>query len=369
MSSYAKKKNKSFLSLNIMFYIISFFVGLYQELILCGKLFVLLLQEIVREPCCSLPLARVGKSSIISSFLSDNFPENVDPVLCEVIIPAECTTNNCSLTIVDTSCIWIAIYSNVLAVEDDHDITCEQIRIVSLYYLAYMQADVVIIVYSLDLSHSWDSVINKWIPLVLEVGGDNVDLNTFQSDSQKPIVIVGNKLDVEQNPSTLNRITHLRKHASTVLSKYLVGLNQEAISQSVECCMECSARTRQNIRELFYTAQRTITFPLQPLFDKATQSLRHEYSCILRRVFRFFDRNQDGYWNSTEMNVFQVALAVPPDVEILFFIPTLHAGDHGSCRFASIERGISCALKRRRAVLYRIWISGADAFVPAKRPS
>ena len=55
--------------------------------------------------CCSLRLARVGKTSIITTFISDNFPENVDPVLCEVVIPADCTTNGASLTIVDSSCM------------------------------------------------------------------------------------------------------------------------------------------------------------------------------------------------------------------------------------------------------------------------
>ena len=55
--------------------------------------------------CCSLLVARVGKTSIITTFISDNFPENVDPVLCEVVIPADCTTNGASLTIVDSSCI------------------------------------------------------------------------------------------------------------------------------------------------------------------------------------------------------------------------------------------------------------------------
>ena len=54
---------------------------------------------------CSLGVARVGKTSIITTFISDNFPENVDPVLCEVVIPADCTTNGASLTIVDSSCM------------------------------------------------------------------------------------------------------------------------------------------------------------------------------------------------------------------------------------------------------------------------
>lgn len=74
-------------------------------------------------------LARVGKTSIITTFISDRFPENVDPVLCEVVIPPDCTTNGASLTIVDSSCDHFVLES-LVALEDDHEITCEQIRLV-----------------------------------------------------------------------------------------------------------------------------------------------------------------------------------------------------------------------------------------------
>ena len=37
-----------------------------------------------------------------------------------------------------------------------------------------MQADVVVIVYSLDNTSSWESVKTKWIPLVIEQGGNHV---------------------------------------------------------------------------------------------------------------------------------------------------------------------------------------------------
>ena len=53
------------------------------------------------EGCC---VARVGKTSIISTFVSDTFPQNVDPVLCEVVIPTEIAANYSSLVIVDSSC-------------------------------------------------------------------------------------------------------------------------------------------------------------------------------------------------------------------------------------------------------------------------
>ena len=80
----------------------------------------------------------MGKTSIISTFIADHFPEHVDPVLCEVVIPAECSTNNCSLTIVDSSCMSSFQISYYLAVEEDHDITCDQIRLVSFYFILFI---------------------------------------------------------------------------------------------------------------------------------------------------------------------------------------------------------------------------------------
>ena len=70
--------------------------------------------------------------------------------------------------------------------------------------------------------------------------------------------------------------------------------------------MECSAKTRQNIHDVFYIAQRTISFPIQPLFDKTTQTLKESYAHILHRVFRFFDRDLNGLWSPSELNLFQV---------------------------------------------------------------
>ena len=70
--------------------------------------------------------------------------------------------------------------------------------------------------------------------------------------------------------------------------------------------MECSAATRQNIRDVFYSTQRIIAFPVAPLFNRSTQSLTDPFYRILCRVFCFFDRDQDGVWSLTELNRFEV---------------------------------------------------------------
>ena len=43
-----------------------------------------------------------------------------------------------------------------------------------MHLMIYMQADVVVIVYSLDNTSSWESVKTKWIPIVIEQGGNHV---------------------------------------------------------------------------------------------------------------------------------------------------------------------------------------------------
>lgn len=45
----------------------------------------------------------VGKSSLISSYVSRHFPEEVPAVMAEAIIPAETTANNITVTIMDSS--------------------------------------------------------------------------------------------------------------------------------------------------------------------------------------------------------------------------------------------------------------------------
>lgn len=70
--------------------------------------------------------------------------------------------------------------------------------------------------------------------------------------------------------------------------------------------MECSAATRQNIRDVFYNTQRVIAFPVAPLFNRSTQTLTDPFYRILCRVFCFFDRDQDGVWSLAELNRFEV---------------------------------------------------------------
>ena len=161
-----------------------------------------------------------------------------------------------------------------------------------------MQADVIIVVYSMDVTQSWENVQSKWIPLIMDITGDGCN--------QKPIVVVGNKLDLQQNPTTINKSTNLYERAESLLEEYPVGRKVTDQSQNIESCVECSACSRKNIRQVFYIAQRSVNFPSLPLYDKTQQKLTERYERILRRVFRYFDRDGDRLWNAHEMNLFEV---------------------------------------------------------------
>lgn len=69
---------------------------------------------------------------------------------------------------------------------------------------------------------------------------------------------------------------------------------------------------------MFYIAQRSVTFPSAPLYDKSQQKLTDRYQRILRRVFRYFDRDGDRLWSAQEMNLFEVTL-----IPLLSFLETL----------------------------------------------
>ena len=66
---------------------------------MCVLLFLLLLLR------CLLS-AGVGKSSLISSLVSESWSERVPPVLQPVMVPPSLLPEKIGLTIIDTSCKW-----------------------------------------------------------------------------------------------------------------------------------------------------------------------------------------------------------------------------------------------------------------------
>ena len=76
-----------------------------------------------------------------------------------------------------------------------------------------------------------------------------------QGESRKPVVLVGNKIDLVDY-STID-------HVLTIMEEF----------NEVESCVECSAKTLHNISEMFYYAQKAVLHPTAPLYIMEEQDV------------------------------------------------------------------------------------------------
>uniref|UniRef100_A0A147BTZ2 Mitochondrial Rho GTPase n=1 Tax=Ixodes ricinus TaxID=34613 RepID=A0A147BTZ2_IXORI len=201
--------------------------------------------------------AGVGKTSLILSLVSEQFPEDVPPRAEEITIPADVTPEKVPTRIVDFS-----------TQEQSQENLAEEIG----------KANVVCIVYAVDDDDTIDKITDYWLPLLREQLGD---------EHATPVVLVGNKADLVEY-SSLEMIV-------PIMSQY----------QEVETCVECSAKTFKNISELFYYAQKAVLHPTGPLYLPQERDLTDRCKTALTRVFRICDSDNDGVLSDKELNQFQ----------------------------------------------------------------
>lgn len=200
----------------------------------------------------------VGKTSLILSLVTEEFPDEVPARAEEITIPADVTPEKVPTHIVD--------FSNVEQTEDDLRDELDQ-------------ADVVCVVYACDSDESIDRITSFWLPIVFDVCGNR----------QKPVVLVGNKSDLmEEEGEKLNKLL-------AIMDEY----------PEVETCIECSAYELKNISELFYYAQKAVLHPTAPLFSHDEQQLTEKCENGLVRIFKICDLDNDGVLNDVELNEFQ----------------------------------------------------------------
>lgn len=198
----------------------------------------------------------VGKTSLILSLVSEEFPENVPSKAEEITIPADVTPEQVPTNIVD--------YSAVDQSEPDLN---DQIR----------KASVVCIVYAVDDDDSIERISSFWMPLIRQ----------NHPDTQCPVVLVGNKIDLVEY-STIEGIYEIMEEFS-----------------EIETCIECSAKTLKNISEMFYYAQKAVLHPTSPIYSVEKADLTEACKKALIRIFKICDIDCDGLLNDIELNNFQ----------------------------------------------------------------
>uniref|UniRef100_A0A669BN13 Mitochondrial Rho GTPase n=1 Tax=Oreochromis niloticus TaxID=8128 RepID=A0A669BN13_ORENI len=189
--------------------------------------------------------AKVGKTSLIMSLVSEEFPDEVPLRAEEITIPADVTPERVPTHIVD--------YSE--AEQSDEQL-----------YQEISKANVICIVYSVNNKKSIEKV-----SLVSVV----------------PLILVGNKSDLVEHSS---------------METILPIMNQY---QDIETCVECSAKNLKNISELFYYAQKAVLHPTGPLYCPEEKELKPSCIKALTRIFKISDLDNDGILNDSELNFFQ----------------------------------------------------------------
>ncbi|XP_057700193.1 mitochondrial Rho GTPase 1-A-like isoform X1 [Corythoichthys intestinalis] len=200
---------------------------------------------------------KVGKTSLIMSLVSEEFPTVVPYRAEEITIPADVTPERVPTHIVDYS---------------EAEQTDEQL------FQEISKANVICIVYSVNNKTSIEKVTSYWIPLIL----DNTD-----KDSRVPLILVGNKSDLVEHSS---------------MDTILPIMNQYS---EIETCVECSSKNLKNISELFYYAQKAVLHPTGPLYCPEKKDMKPLCVKALTRIFKVSDLDNDGILNDNELNFFQ----------------------------------------------------------------
>jgi len=160
-----------------------------------------------------------GKTCLLIVFSKDQFPEVYVPTVFE---------NYVADIEVDSKQVELALWDT--AGQEDYD---------RLRPLSYPDTDVILMCFSIDSPDSLENIPEKWTPEVRHFC-PNV-----------PIILVGNKKDLRNDSNTIKELSKMKQQPVS----YEEG---QAMASKIGAYgyMECSARTKEGVREVFELATR-----------------------------------------------------------------------------------------------------------------
>ncbi len=105
--------------------------------------------------------------------------------------------------------------------------------------LSYPDTDVLLLCYSIDNPDSLENIEEKWMP----------EVSHFCPNVPK--ILVGNKSDLRNDPDTLSELSRFKRKPVTREEAQETADRIQAFA-----CLECSAKTRDGVQEIFETAAR-----------------------------------------------------------------------------------------------------------------
>jgi len=160
-----------------------------------------------------------GKTCLLIVFSKDQFPEVYVPTVFE---------NYVADIEVDGKQVELALWDT--AGQEDYD---------RLRPLSYPDTDVILMCFSIDSPDSLENIPEKWTPEVRHFC-PNV-----------PIILVGNKKDLRNDQATIKELSKMKQQP--------VALEEgKSMSEKIGAYayLECSAKTKEGVRDVFETATR-----------------------------------------------------------------------------------------------------------------
>lgn len=160
-----------------------------------------------------------GKTCLLIVFSKDTFPEVYVPTVFE---------NYVADIEIDGKQIELALWDT--AGQEDYD---------RLRPLSYPDTNVLLICFSVDSPDSLDNVPEKWVP----------EVKHFCPNT--PYLLVGCKKDLRNDPNTIQTLKQINQEPVAYNKAMSVATNINAFQY-----IECSAKSKDNVREVFETATR-----------------------------------------------------------------------------------------------------------------
>ena len=160
-----------------------------------------------------------GKTCLLSVFAKDQFPELYVPTVFESYVAD---------IVVDERCVELALWDT--AGQEEYD---------RLRPLSYPDTDVLLMCYSIDNPDSLENIEEKWVPEVRHFC------------PTVPIILVGNKKDLRFNQDNIQRLAVQKIEPVTL--EY-----GKMVASRIGACefLECSAKTKECVKEVFEAAGR-----------------------------------------------------------------------------------------------------------------
>jgi len=166
----------------------------------------------------------VGKTCLLISYAKKEFPKDYIPTVFDnYVVNLTASTQSIELGLWDT------------AGQEEYD---------RLRPLSYANANVFLLCFSVISPVSFENVTTKWFPELLHFCPD------------VPFILVGTKADIRNDPAELDKLRHQGQNPITTDQGENLAKRLKAIRY-----LECSAKTQENLKEVFDEAVRCVLQP------------------------------------------------------------------------------------------------------------